>query len=446
MSTAQTPDLTHDAYLAEIERVTSQLTEGALAPTAELRRAAADHLATNGFPKPREEAWRFFNLRPLLKSVFNAPQPVDDALAAEAKTLFTFEGLDGLRLVFINGEFSEKLSSIGNLPKGARISSLRQALASNPDEVTAHLGKFVTPDMTPFTALNTALFSDGAYIALDGGVVIDQPIHVLNLTVGESRAMTSPRLLVVLAENAEAKIIESYASHATGEHFTNAVTEFDLADGAHAEHIKLQRESEEAFHVAAIRFHQGRDSNVFSNNITLGSLMTRNDIGSRIDDEGAHCALDGLNLVAGSQWVDNHTLLDHAKPNCTSHQLYKSVLDDKATTVFNGRIIVRQDAQKTDAIQSNHSMLLSDKATAHTQPNLEIFADDVKCTHGATIGNVDDSRIFYLRSRGISEEEARAMLTFAFANEIIDEIKIEPVRQQLEQFVYARFNRQRGDA
>jgi Fe-S cluster assembly protein SufD len=257
--------------------------------------------------------------------------------------------------------------------------------------------------------------------------------------------VTSPRMLVTLAENAQATVIETHLSQDTGVHFTNAQGEISVAEGAHLTHLKIQRESEAAFHIACVRFHQGKDSNVFSSNITLGAALTRNDIGALIGAEGAHCALDGLNMVSGTQHVDNHTLLDHAMPNCTSHQLYKSIIDDRATTVFNGRIVVHQDAQRTDAVQSNHSLLLAETATAHTQPNLEIFADDVKCTHGATVGNIDAGAVFYLRSRGVPEDEARALLTFAFANEIIDEIAVEPIRQTLESLALARFKRTLGE-
>jgi Fe-S cluster assembly protein SufD len=235
-------------------------------------------------------------------------------------------------------------------------------------------------------------------------------------------------------------VIETYAPTEGGVYFTNAVTEIALGEGAVLDHIKIERESEEAFHIATLAAHQSRDSTFTQHNISLGGALVRNDIGSVLDDEGIHCDLSGLNMVAGTQHVDNHTLLGHAKPHCTSHQAYKSVLDGRATTVFNGRIHVHPDAQKTDAIQSNHSLLLSPDATAHSQPNLEIFADDVKCTHGATVGFIDESGVFYLQSRGIDRQSAQALLTYAFASEVIEQIKVEPVRVRLEQIIFARFH------
>ncbi|MBN1477049.1 Fe-S cluster assembly protein SufD [Candidatus Sumerlaeota bacterium] len=430
-----------DAHLAEIERVAPRLAAEPFARIAPLRAQAIARFGEVGMPGPREEAWRHVNLRPLFQSTFAVPEEWDEEAARQALALFTFAGLDATRLVFVNGRFAETLSTLPPLPGGAWVGSLRDALANGSDEVLAHLAHHAPIEDTPFTALNTAMFEDGALIVIPRGVVIEQPIHVLHLTVGPDPMITSPRTLALIGEGAQATLIESFAGHDTATHFTNAVSEIQVGPGAHVHHLKLQREGEDAFHVANTRAHLERDAHFASVNVTLGSQLTRNDMGARIDGEGAHCALDGLNMVSGAQWVDNHTLLDHAVPHCTSHQLYKSVLDDRATTVFNGRIIVRQDAQRTDAIQSNHSLLLSDTATAHTQPNLEIFADDVKCTHGATVGNLEEHKVYYLRTRGIGEAEARGLLTFAFANEIIERINVEPVREQLEAHLFARFHR-----
>jgi Fe-S cluster assembly protein SufD len=411
------------------------------APLEKLRQEGLSRFAEVGLPGPREEAWRFLNLRGFLKQRFEAPAPVAAGKAREAFELFTFEGLEACRLVFVNGRFSPELSEHTVLPDGTIVCSLNEALERDREAVLADLGQHAGVDRTPFAALNSATLLDGAFISVPRDTALEMPIHVVHLTVGPQPIVTSPRTLMLVGSGAKATLIESFGGHDTQAYFTNAVSEYVVGENAHLSHLKLQREGDEAFHVATHHAHLVGACDHKSINISLGAQLTRNDMGARIDGDGAHAALDGLNLVGGTQWVDNHTLLDHTTPHCTSHQLYKSVLDDQATTVFNGRIVVHRPAQKTDAIQSNHSLLLSDRATAHTQPNLEIFADDVKCTHGATVGNLDKTQLFYLRSRGIGEETARGLLTFAFANEIIEEIDVPPIREQLERHIYARFNR-----
>ncbi len=427
-----------DAHLAEIERVSERLAAGPLARLGSLRRAAAAHFAEVGFPGPRDEAWRQLDLRSFLKATFQAPDPADlTASAAEAVRRFTFDNLKATRLVFVNGRHAPTLSDVLPMPSGATVGSL-----CNADDVLAHLGQCATVEQTPFVALNTALFEDGAFLAIPAGVTIEQPIHVLHLTVGPEPIITCPRLLVVAGDGARATVIESFAGHDTATHFTDAVSEFAVAPRARIEHLRLQREGDEAFHVAAAAFHLSDGGEVHSNSVMLGAQMTRSDVTARLDGEGARCTLNGLNMVGDHQRVDTHTLLDHAAPTCTSQQRQRSVLDGHATAAFRGRILVRQGAQGTDAEQSNRSLLLSDGATAHTQPNLEIFADDVKCAHGATVGALDETSVFYLRTRGIGEAEARALLTFAFANEIIRAIEVEPIRRQLEAHLFDRFHRE----
>lgn len=443
MATATlTPGSAVDAFVSEQAKF--EAAAGGAAWVGALRAGALRQLRAIGFPHLRQEAWRFTDVRPILRTPWTLAEPASPG--AEAKRLLdeiTFAGtLESCVLVFVNGHFAPALSRTQPLPKGLRVQSLRAAAGAGDTALQAHLTRVAVSQEHPFLLLNTAFLFDGAFVEIARGAAIESPIHVVHLsTGGDPPAVSHPRTLVVAGESAQAHVIETFASAAPGAiHLTNAVTEIALGAGANVDYLKLQRESAAAFHLSNLWIHQERDSNFFSNNITIGAALTRNDVAARIDGEGIHCALDGLNLLSGRQHVDSHTLLDHLKPHCTSHQLYKSILDGASTNIFNGRIVVHQDAQKTDAIQSNRNMLLSDDATAHSQPNLEIFADDVKCTHGAVVGNVDDEAIFYLQSRGISRAEARGLLTYAFANEIINEIKIEPVRVQLEKIIYERYH------
>jgi Fe-S cluster assembly protein SufD len=274
---------------------------------------------------------------------------------------------------------------------------------------------------------------DGAFVSVPKGVVLKQPLHLAFLaSAGSKPAVAHPRSLILAGVNSQASIVESYIGAKGDVYFTNAVTELVADENAVIDHYKLQRESTEAFHVATMQVHLGRGSNVTSHSIALGGALVRNDVNAMLAAEGGECTLNGLYLAAGRQHIDNHTRIDHAMPHCASHELYKGILDGQAHGVFNGKIYVHPDAQKTDAKQTNKTLLLSPDAVINTKPQLEIYADDVKCTHGATIGQLADEALFYLRSRGIGRQEARNLLTFAFANDLVSRIKIEAIRNQLE--------------
>ncbi len=395
-----------------------------------LRQSARERFASLPLPTTRGEDWRFTNLAPLLETPFELsvatmeppPQPPP---------------VDTLRLVFMNGRFTRSLSS--PLPSGIQIGSLADAKID-----AAPLAQIALDKESVFTALNTSLLKDGAYVIVPDGKVVEQPIEIIYLVLPTSAPIiTNPRTLLVVGKNAQATIMERYGllyvlsplgkgAKNEGVYFTNAVTEIALAEGAVLDHVKLQQESTTAYHIANTQIVQAAKSTFTTHYLSLGGALVRNEVRVRFDGEHAEATVNGLYLANGKQHIDNFTVIDHAKPNCASHELYKGILDGRAHGVFNGKIFVRKDAQKTDAKQTNKVLLLSDDATINTKPQLEIFADDVKCTHGATIGQLDAAQLFYLQARGIPLGAARRLLTFAFANDIVNRVKIEAIREELE--------------
>jgi Fe-S cluster assembly protein SufD len=404
----------------------------------ELRRGAIARFDEVGFPSNKQEEWRFTNVAPIAKTPFKLAEQVPDQLAAGAARQFTLGPDTAVELVFVNGHFSAALSKLAKLPRGVTVRNLNDAIDDGAD-LENHLGRVASIEANPFVALNTGFVRDGAYLHFARGATIEQPIHLLFIaTRGADLGVTHPRILVVAEDNVEATIVESYVGGGAGIYFTNAVTEIVTGKDCRIDHCKLQQESLESFHVATMQVNLGRATTFVSHSATLGGRLTRNDLNCAMLGEGAYATLNGLVLLDGSQHCDNHTLLDHASPNCPSHELYKHVLNGKSSGVFKGKILVRQPAQKTDSKQTSKSLLLSDDAVMNSQPALEIYADDVKCTHGSTIGPVDESMVFYLRSRGVSLEAARHLLTYAFAADITRRIKVEPVRRRLEDFMAAQ--------
>ncbi|MDE2964806.1 MAG: Fe-S cluster assembly protein SufD, partial [Acidobacteriota bacterium] len=343
------------------------------------------------------------------------------------------------RLVFLNARFSREHSSVGDLPPGVRVQGLSEFLNGQGPSVQEALGRYAGDGEEPFAALNTAFLQDVALVHLPANTVVEQPIHLHFHSREEGEPVVShPRCLVLAGANSQARIVESYSGAADSLYFTNTVTELVAREGAVIEHYKLQQESLRAFHIATMQFHLERSATVSSHSISLGGALVRNHVNAVLDGEGAEATLNGFSLTTGRQHVDNHTSIDHAKPHCNSFELYKGILDDRSSGVFNGRIIVRPHAQKTDSKQTNQNLLLSEEALVNTNPQLEIYADDVKCTHGATIGQLDPQAVFYLQSRGIGREAARQLLTFAFANDIASQIRIEPIRARLEKTLFHR--------
>ncbi|MGH9403876.1 MAG: Fe-S cluster assembly protein SufD [Terriglobia bacterium] len=419
---------TYFADFARLERET-------LAPAAwvqPLRKAAMERFAEAGFPTTRHEDWRFTNVAPVANASFKRALPGRDGLTLGHLNALLLKDV-AARLVFVNGFFKPELSSLENVLAGVRVVNLATALETPAKHLEEHLARHAEISHNPFVALNTAFIQDGAFIQIAKGVALENPIHVVHVrTRGSAGTVTHPRTLIVAGHDVRVTVIESYAALSGEAYFTNAVTEVVAGENSAVEHIKLQEESENAFHIGTVEARQERSSRFYSHSISLGALLARHDINAILGGEGAECTLNGLFQTVGRQHVDHHTRLDHAMPHCSSREYYRGVLDGRSVGVFNGAIIVRKDAQKTDAIQSNKNLLLSDEAVINTKPELQILADDVRCTHGATIGQLDADAIFYLRARGIGLEAARHLLTRAFANDVINRIKFAPARERLE--------------
>ncbi len=407
---------------------------------APIRRRAIERFEALGFPTQKDEAWRLTSVLPIVRTSFApAAGGRTDGLTPEILERLTFEPWDCSHLVFVNGRYEPRLSRLRALPRGVVVMCLSEALASERGRVEPHLGRLVAPREQAFSLLNTAFLRDGAFLFVPGGTVLEEPIHLLFVSTAEDRATVShPRVLALVGDGGQATIVESYVGIRNDLYFTNAVTEIVAGDGAVVDHYRLQRESEEAFHVARLETEVGRDGHVASHSIALGGALVRNDVGVVLAAEGASCVLNGLYVTAGRQHVDTHTMIDHARPHGTSRELYKGVLDDASRGVFDGMIIVRPDAQKTDARQENRNLLISGDALVDSKPTLQIHADDVKCSHAATIGQLEEEALFYLRSRGIGDEAARSLLIHAFMSDIVGRIKVEPVRAGLECLLFTR--------
>jgi Fe-S cluster assembly protein SufD len=405
-----------------------------------LRRAGNAHFSELGFPTTEDEEWRFTNIRPIAElQPQAAPSNVRLSKADVAK--FDYGELRARRLVFVDGRYHPELSEPG-ISAGVSVLNLETAIQADESFLTQHLARYARYDDNAFAALNTSMIEDGAVIRIPTGHIEKEPVFLLFISTGRlAGAVTNPRILVVAHERSEAKIIEKYVTLGDQPHLTNVVTELVLDEGARVEHCKLQDEGLNAFHVATIQGYQKRNSHLLTHSISLGGAITRNNVIPVLDAEGCECIMNGLYLGRDTQLVDHHTAIHHAKPNCNSHEFYHGILDGKSQGVFNGKIFVRPDAQKTDAKQTNRNLLLSDEATIHTKPQLEIFADDVKCTHGATVGQLEDEHIFYLRARGIGLEMARRMLVHAFASDIVNRISMEEVRAELDDLFFERFER-----
>lgn len=408
-----------------------------------LRENAMERFERLGFPTTNDEEWKYTNLSQLAKARF---EPVLDAKSAALDNArlvpFAYAEAASSQLVFVNGIFSRELSSVEALPAGVAALSLKDALAGEHREVLRErLARQADYEANALTALNTAFISEGAFLFIPGGVRMDVPIHLLFLSAPQRPASASfPRVLVVAEAGSEATVIESYAGLADEEYWTNALVEIHLEDGARLEHYKVQRESLKAYHTATTQVELGRDASFDTTTITLGANLSRHNINVMMRARGAECHVDGLYLVGAGQHTDTHSLIDHGEPYCTSRQLYKGILDGKSRAVFNGKVFVHEGAFQTDAQQTNRNLLLSNEARVDTKPQLEIFADDVKCAHGATVGQLEEEELFYLISRGLRPELAQNLLTYGFAEEVINKIKIASIKAQLDEAVLNRLH------
>lgn len=401
----------------------------------ELRRDAFARFCEVGFPTTHDEDWRFTNVSAIAQTPFRIARNVRGQLSQQELEPYRIAGV-GCQLVFVNGRFARELSLLNNLPAGVKISSLAGEISGNPGAIEPHLGRYLDIRRDAFCALNTAFVEDGAYVHIPRGTLVEEPICLLFVSTGADAArMSQPRNLIVAEEDTQATLVEDYVSLDCGAVFCNTVTELVAGDHTVLSHYMIEREHKQAFNISTLRIQQGRSTNVVSHSVLLGGALVRNNVHPVLAGEGGECLINGLFIGNGHQHLDNYMLVEHASPRCSSRQFYNGILDGHAHGVFHGRIIVHKDAQKTDAKQTNRNLLLSDDAQIDTKPQLEIYADDVKCTHGATIGQIEGDALFYLRSRGIDEVSARKLLLFAFASECLDRMKPGPVRRHVEDLI-----------
>jgi Fe-S cluster assembly protein SufD len=401
-----------------------------------LKAEAFERFLRRGFPTTRDEEWKYTNVQPLARTAFVPAAPAPAPLA-RLRQLDFGGAFSGQEIVFLNGRFVPELSTL-HPAQGVAIRRLSDVLAEGV--VAGQVGVVDAVERrTAFADLNTALLAEGVYLEVAAGAVVPSPIHVLHVSSApEAPGVSHPRTLLVLRSGAQATVVETYGGAKGEVYFTNAVTEVVLENGAGLTHVRLQRESDQAYHVGTLAVRQDRDSRYANHNVGVGGALSRLDIACLLDGEGCELALDGLFIAGGTQLIDTHTYIDHARPHGTSRELYKGIMDDQARGVFHGNVKVRRGAQKTDAHQTNKNLLLSRQALVQSTPQLEILADDVKCKHGSTTGQLDAAALFYLRSRGISEQAARSLLVWAFASDLVARIGIAPVRLSLEAFLNER--------
>jgi len=409
----------------------------------EIRKTAIGRFETLGFPTQKHEDWKYTNLAAILKVPFKpAILGRPDGVVAEKLEPFTFGVLKASRFVFVNGRYSPRLSYLRPLPEGVRVASVAEMLRSDPGAIKKHLTRYARFEDDSFVALNTAFFLDGAYVEVPRNTVVEEPIHLLFVSTSKDLPIVShPRNLIVLGAASQATVIETYAGWAPDVTFANAVTEVPVGPAAVLDHYKIQREAETAFHIATMTVHQDRNASAAFHSMSFGGAMVRNSVNTLFREEGGSLTLNGLFMPAKTQQIDNYTRIDHNAPACTSIELYRGILGGKSRGVFNGNIWVRKDAQKTVARQTNKNLLLSKEAFVDSTPGLEILADDVKCSHASTIGQLDEGAIFYLRSRGIDEEAARNVLTYAFAADVVNQVKVAPIRIKLDQLILSRLTK-----
>jgi Fe-S cluster assembly protein SufD len=422
-------------YISEHARIASLDTDW----LHSVRQSAISNFRQTGFPTLRHENWKYTDVRPILKRNFVQADPQTAGFDPGYINSIRFAEMECHDVVFTNGSYAGEFNSVKDLPAGALVQSLAEALIRNTDKVKECLGQFGQEEENGFAVLNTAFLTNGMLLYVPDDTVVEMPVNLMYLAGDQSQPHVSHlRNLVILGRNARLTLIENYVGKDGSEYLTNTVTNIVAGQGAILEHYKLQQESMKAFHIGNLRTYQQRDSRIESHSFSLGGALVRNDINSSLAEEGAEIMLNGLYIANGKQHVDNHTWINHLKPRTVSRENYRGVLDGHARGVFNGKVVVHKHAQKTDARQSNANLLLSDHAEIDTKPELEIYADDVKCSHGATIGQLDENMLFYLRTRAIDAATAKSLLTFAFADEVITGIKFLPIRTRLESTVVGK--------
>jgi Fe-S cluster assembly protein SufD len=433
---------TKERYLSTFRR---NQTDGAVKgpPWLTQRRESAIARFTElGFPTGHNEEWKYTSVDPIASVAFERGNGAAKTVIGADVFSRAFADSAAHRLVFLNGAYCPQFSSLRALPVGVRVESLAEALKRHDGILEPHLARYARSQREAFVALNTALMEDGALVYVPNGCRIVEPIYLIFVSAsGVTPVASHPRNLIVLGPGSEAKIVESYVGLGSGSYFANAVTELIGAENAVADYYRLQREGDNGFHVGTLDAQLDRNCHLTAHSITLGGLLVRNDVHVVLNGEGSECVLNGLYLADGKQHVDNHTEIEHVKPRTKSLELYKGILNGSARGVFNGKIIVHKDAQKTDSRQTNKNLLLSANAMVNTKPQLEIYADDVKCSHGSTIGQLDGDALFYLRSRGIGVDDAQSLLSYAFASDVVGRLKIAPMRERLDDYLLTKFGR-----
>jgi Fe-S cluster assembly protein SufD len=401
-----------------------------------LREDAFARFCQTGFPTTRDEDWRFTNVSAISRTQFSLERKSDVRISVSDLKTWQIEGACA-QFVFVDGQFRADLSRLGQLENGITVSSIKEETARSAKLLEAHFGRYLDTQRDPFSALNTAFVEDGAFVHVTRGVALEQPIHLLFIsTAADSPRMVHPRNLLIFEKETQATVVEEYVSLGGGTILCNSATELVAGENSTISHYMIEREDKDAFNISTLRMQLERSANVASHSLLLGGGLVRNNVHPVLAGEGAECLINGLFVGNGRQHLDNYMHVEHASPHCSSRQFYNGILDDQAHGVFHGRIVVHKDAQKTDAKQTNRNLLLSDNAQIDTKPQLEIYADDVKCTHGATIGQIEENALFYLRSRGIDEVSARRLLLMAFAGECLDRMREGSAREHAEQLIH----------
>jgi Fe-S cluster assembly protein SufD len=435
-------DGTRESYVEGLSEFLNSGQKDAPEWVTTLRREAISGFAKLGFPTLSDEEWRFTNLEALRRGSFSIAENGISGVSKKSVDSYGFSGLDCLRLVFVNGRFASSLSDTKDAGEGILVKSLSEAISEQSDLVKGHLARYADYEKDAFISLNTSYFEDGVFVYVPDGTVLEKPVHVLHVSTDEDRPLfINPRNLIVIGQNSVAKVIEHYVSASQSVYFSNVVTEIVCGENANLEHYRLEFESQKAFNFSTLRVNQQRNSNIASHSILCGGAIVRNNVHPVLAGEGCNSDIYGLFISEGRQHMDNFMRVEHASPHCDSRQFYNGVLDGRSKGVFHGRILVHEGAEKTDAKQTNRNLLLSDTAQIDTKPQLEIYNDDVKCTHGATIGQMDEEALFYLRSRGISMRQAKIIMLRAFTGETLEHMSIDSVREVLEGVVMKWFEK-----
>ena len=419
-------------YRETFERLHDHLPGASVPWIKHMRSKAMTEFQQQAFPDTRVEAWKYTDLRGLKRRSFSPPDTRGEIHESALEPwLFSHEPMH--RLVFVDGWFAPDLCPFQTLLDGVTLTSLATVMEHSPDELETVLGYTLGTDRPGFDAMNTAFLQDGAFIRLDRDAMLEQPIHLLFISTGQADSLTAVRNVIQAGPGSAATVIESWVALNDATSLTNTITEIVLDENAALQHYKLEQEGAATTHIGGLYVQQDRNSHLDAHSIALGGRLVRNELQVDLNGRGAACILNGLTLTHHQQHVDNHTRIEHHQPQATSNESYKGILDDRSRTVFSGRIVVHPGAQQTQAQQSNHSLLLSSDAEADARPQFEIYADDVQCTHGCTVGELDAEALFYLRSRALDEDAARSLLIYAFAADVLDRMHLDPVRHHLEQ-------------